>query len=64
MRFGVIGGAGKIGRMRVETILNNARTELVAVMDLNADAARDVAAGAPVFTDPDDFFGYFQGMED
>lgn len=57
MRFGVIGAAGKIGRMRVETILKNPRTELAAVMDLNADAARAVAAGAPVFTDADDFFG-------
>lgn len=56
MRVGVIGGAGKIGRMRIQTIRENPRTELAAVMDLDETAAKKVAGDAPVFTDSAAFF--------
>ena len=45
MKIGVIGAAGKIGRMRVRSVLENANTSLVAVMDLNIEAANAVAPG-------------------
>ena len=51
MRFGIIGAAGKIGQMRVATVLGNPRAELAAVLDLAADKAAAVAGGAPVFTE-------------
>ncbi len=51
MRIGIIGAAGKIGQMRVETVRANPRTELVAVMDLNAEAAAKIAPGVPVQSD-------------
>lgn len=51
MRIGIIGAAGKIGEMRVRTVRENPRTELAAVMDLNADKAARLAGGAPVLTD-------------
>ena len=51
MRIGVIGAAGKIGQMRVATILADPKAELAAVMDKVAEAsahylARQVEAGA------------------
>jgi predicted dehydrogenase len=55
MRFGVIGAAGKIGELRVGTILDNPKTELAAVMDLNEEKLRAVPGGAPIFTDLDAF---------
>lgn len=55
MRIGVIGAAGKIGQMRVETVRANPRCQLVAVMDLAADKAAAVAGGAPVFTELERF---------
>ena len=55
MKIGIIGAAGKIGQMRVETVRANPRCELVAVMDLAADKAAAVAGGAPVFTELDRF---------
>ncbi len=57
MRIGVIGAAGKIGQMRVETIVTNPRTELAAVMDLSLEKAKENAHGAPAFTALDDFLG-------
>ncbi len=55
MRIGVIGAAGKIGQMRVATILAEPRAELAAVMDMTMDKAKEHAHGAPAFTDPDAF---------
>ena len=55
MRIGVVGGAGKIGALRIQTILNNPATELAAVLDLTEEAARKAAGGAPAFTDLDRF---------
>ncbi len=55
MRIGVIGGAGKVGKLRVETIQESPDTTLAAVMDLTEDAARSVAGDAPVFTDLERF---------
>lgn len=55
MRIGIIGAAGKIGQMRVETVRANPATELAAVMDLAADKAAAVAGGAPVFTELERF---------
>ena len=43
MRIGVIGAAGKIGQMRVRSILENPATSLAAVMDLNIEAAKAIA---------------------
>ncbi|MCV2873287.1 Gfo/Idh/MocA family oxidoreductase [Defluviimonas sp. WL0050] len=57
MRIGVIGAAGKIGQMRVATILAEKHTELVAVMDVTEEKARAHAHGAQVFTDLDSFLG-------
>ncbi|MCB2115503.1 MAG: Gfo/Idh/MocA family oxidoreductase [Rhodobacteraceae bacterium] len=51
MRIGVIGAAGKIGQMRVETILKNPGTTLAAVLDLTMEKAAAHAHGAPAFTD-------------
>ena len=56
MRIGVIGAAGKIGQMRVQTIIDNPDTTLAAVMDMDIDRAEAVASGAPAFTDADRFF--------
>ena len=58
MRIGVIGAAGKIGQMRVQTVIENPNTELVAAHDLNLEGARAVAKGAPVFDDLDAFRGF------
>lgn len=55
MRIGVVGGAGKIGKLRVETIQECPDTTLAAVLDLSEDAARQVAGGASVFTDLERF---------
>ena len=55
MRIGIIGAAGKIGQMRVQTVQENARTTLAAVMDLSAEKAAALARGAPVFTELDRF---------
>lgn len=55
MRIGIIGAAGKIGQMRVETVRKEPRCELAAVMDLAADKAAAIAGGAPVFTELDRF---------
>ena len=51
MRFGVVGAAGKIGQMRVRTILDHPQTTLAAVMDISQEKARTVANGAPAFDD-------------
>ncbi len=56
MRIGVIGAAGKIGQMRVQTIIDNPDTTLAAVMDTDMSRAEAVASGAPAFTDADRFF--------
>lgn len=56
MRLGVIGAAGKIGRMRVQTILDNPATTLAAVSDLDERAAAALAPGVPVFSDTERFF--------
>lgn len=55
MRIGVIGAAGKIGQMRVATLLADPNTELAAVMDMSMEKARAFAHGAPAFTDLDAF---------
>ncbi|MDH5530779.1 MAG: Gfo/Idh/MocA family oxidoreductase [Paracoccaceae bacterium] len=55
MRFGVIGGGGKVGQLRVQTIHENVDTQLVAILDLSEDSARAVAGDAEVFTDLDQF---------
>ncbi|MGB5838040.1 MAG: Gfo/Idh/MocA family oxidoreductase [Albidovulum sp.] len=55
MRIGVIGAAGKIGQMRVATILAQPGVTLAAVMDMTIEKARAHAHGAPAFTDLDGF---------
>lgn len=55
MRIGVVGGAGKIGELRIQTIQNNPDTELAAVLDLTDEAARRNAGSAPAFTELDKF---------
>lgn len=55
MRIGVIGAAGKIGQMRVATILSQPMAELAAVMDVTREKAAANAHGAPAFTGLDDF---------
>ncbi|WP_347310168.1 Gfo/Idh/MocA family protein [Defluviimonas sp. SAOS-178_SWC] len=55
MRIGVIGAAGKIGQMRVATILAEPKAELAAVMDMTMEKAREHAHGAPAFTDLAEF---------
>jgi len=55
MRIGVVGGAGKIGKLRVETIQECSDTKLAGVLDLSEEGARSVAGGAPVFTDLEPF---------
>lgn len=55
MRIGVIGAAGKIGQMRVQTILNQPGVGLAAVMDMTMEKARAHAHGAPAFTDLEEF---------
>lgn len=55
MRIGIIGAAGKIGQMRVQTVQENPKTTLAAVMDLSAEKAAALAKGAPVFTELDRF---------
>lgn len=55
MQIGIIGAAGKIGQMRVQTVQENPSTTLAAVMDLSAEKAAALAKGAPVFTDLDRF---------
>ncbi|MFN6951538.1 MAG: Gfo/Idh/MocA family protein, partial [Albidovulum sp.] len=50
-----IGAAGKIGQMRVATILAEPRTELAAVMDVTMEKAKEQAQGAPAFTDLEAF---------
>lgn len=56
MRIGLV-GAGKIGKLRAQSIKNHPETELVAVMDLTEAACADAASGtdARVFTDLDAF---------
>ena len=56
MKIGVIGSAGKIGQMRVETINRQPGVELAAVLDMTEDKAREFAGSAPAFTDLDKFF--------
>lgn len=55
MRIGVIGAAGKIGQMRVQTILDHPHATLAAVMDMSQEKAREFANGAPAFVDLDEF---------
>jgi len=56
MRIGVI-GAGVIGKLRVQSILENPGTNLVGVLDFSKQAANDAIAGtsARAFTDLDEF---------
>ena len=56
MKIGVIGAAGKIGQMRVQNIIENPDTTLVAVMDMEMHRAVAVAHDARAFTDLDRFF--------
>lgn len=56
MKIGVIGSAGKIGQMRVATVLAQEGVELAAVLDMTDAKAREFANGAPAFTDLDLFF--------
>ncbi|MGR3762425.1 Gfo/Idh/MocA family protein (plasmid) [Roseobacteraceae bacterium NS-SX3] len=56
MRFGVIGAAGKIGQMRVQTILENPDTTLAAVLETEMHRAVAAAHEAPAFTDTGRFF--------
>lgn len=51
MRIGVVGGAGKIGQLRIQSINENPDTALAAVLDISLDAARTVAGDAPAFTE-------------
>lgn len=55
MRIGVIGGAGKIGQLRVQTIRDNPETELAAVLDLTEEAAKSAAGDASAHTNLDRF---------
>lgn len=56
MRLGVI-GAGVIGKLRIQSILDHPKTELAAVMDLSLDAANAAAGGqAPAYQELDAFF--------
>lgn len=55
MKIGVIGAAGKIGQMRVQTILNQPGATLAAVMDVAKDKAQALAKGAPAFDDLEAF---------
>lgn len=55
MRIGVIGAAGKIGQLRVQTINENTDTTLAAVMDMDQARASAVANGAPAFDNVDRF---------
>ena len=55
MRIGVIGAAGKIGQLRVQTIRENPETSLAAVMDMDQASASAFAQGAPAFDDLDRF---------
>jgi predicted dehydrogenase len=59
MKIGVIGAAGKIGQMRVRTVLDHPKAELAAVMDMSLERARSFANGAPAFDD----LGQFLGVE-
>jgi len=56
MRIGLV-GAGKIGRLRAQSIRSNPDTELVAVLDLTEEAAAPALVGtnAKAFTDLDAF---------
>jgi predicted dehydrogenase len=44
MKIGVIGG-GVIGRLRIQSIKENPSTELAAVLDVSADAAKEAVKG-------------------
>lgn len=55
MRIGVIGSAGKIGQMRVQTILAHPQATLAATMDMTQEAARAGGHGAPAFDNLDQF---------
>lgn len=55
MRIGVVGGAGKIGQLRIQSINENPDTTLAAVLDMSLDAAKAAAGGAPAFTELDAF---------
>ena len=55
MRIGVIGAAGKIGQMRVRTIVDDPKAVLAAVMDMSIEKARAVANDAPAFDDLERF---------
>ena len=55
MRFGVIGGAGKIGELRIQSILDNPETSLSAVLDVSMEAAKSAAGDAAAFDELDAF---------
>lgn len=55
MRVGVVGGAGKIGKLRIRTIRENPSTELAAVLDLSEESAKAAAGNAPAFANLDQF---------
>jgi len=50
MRVAVL-GAGVIGKLRCASVIDNAHTELVAVVDVDEARARAAAGGAPTFAD-------------
>lgn len=47
MRIGVVGGAGKIGQLHIQSINENPQTTLAAGLDISQEAAENAAAGAP-----------------
>lgn len=47
----VVLGAGVIGKLRCASVVDNAHTELVAVVDVDEARARAAAGGVPSFTD-------------
>ena len=57
MRIGVVGGAGKIGQLRIQAINENPDTTLAAVLDISQSAAEGAAPGVPAFSDLDGFLG-------
>jgi len=56
MRIGVV-GAGKVGKLRIESVKLDAGVELAAVLDVNKAAADAAVAGttARAFSGLDDF---------
>jgi predicted dehydrogenase len=55
MRIGVVGGAGKIGQLRIQSINENPQTTLAAVLDISQEAAKNAAGDAPAHTELEAF---------